>query len=330
MEQRSASTPLSHVGAHVTMHHALHGFQLQVPAVKREMEIGPSRHDPAISFEPLIQCGLTRFGFRGISGAIEPAVPTLSDAQIEQIRQMGKLKSVEFAQLDAALLRRLLAKPHSLQWLSIVGACWTAETLDALAGLPSLTSFRPLVLSTNSFDFLEELTQLRILHLTFDRIQSRHNIVVGVAVCHRLVQLSLSSCKLTSDDLTTILHGMSSLTDLELSHMLELDSLGFLNSAALTKTLTSLAIHAQLRMPVLQLRQLHGLHHLKRLAMASLFDPPLDEYCLSLFRDRVGSSRRWSRLSTFNGHCLTSGTSRLDLCGVRCCRTARFNSPTRR
>jgi hypothetical protein len=186
---------------------------------------------------------------------------------------------------------RLFHAPHQMQldslylYLSFTDA-WGA----AIVHLPTLTNLTVLLSSEHS-DFLRQLPHLRILDLSLcddggvfvdaERVMASLHSLTG------LTDLGLSGnhppC-ITTADLAACLPRMPLLTSLHLSGVVILDSLRFLSSGPLAKSLKKLSLKfMKLRLPLSEQVHVHALSALTSLTLRAVCDSPLDEATLRLY-----------------------------------------------
>ena len=223
----------------------------QLPLIE-ELTVRLPVMDPQISFGPLTALPLLR-RLRFVWARHQDE---LSDAQIDELREMPRLHQVEMA-MTKAQLRRLLRQPHDLQWqqiplpyplddefaalllllpsLTVLGSSPTCSNLEWLRGLPNLTDV-DLVFSQRE-DVADRAAAL------VPGLQHCTNIEV-LALSGSTVLLEFSGCHdLTAAHLAELLPRLPRLRELRLIH-LSIDSLAFLAQPVLA---------SQLRSPLLML-----------------------------------------------------------------------------
>jgi hypothetical protein len=240
-----------------------------------------------------IRCCLTPLSSSPSLRALELKMPSSvfdSDA-VDALRRMPHLRSLTCSS-SPAILTRMLQVPHTmkLDTLILYGP-FTADYGDAIVSLPSLTKIDLSLASTHT-DFLRQLPNLRILRFTShlctvlpdaDRIMSSLHSLVG------LTELSIHGggyCALafTSAHLTTYLPHLPQLTSLHLSGATAVDSLRFLASGPITRSLKELELeNFDPRLPLRELLHVHALSSLTKLIVSCMFDRPLDDHALPLY-----------------------------------------------
>jgi hypothetical protein len=214
-----------------------------------------------------------------------------SSANIDALRAMPHLRSLSFRP-SAACFTRMLQPPHTMKLDTLrIGSPFTAEFGEAIVQLPTLTH---LTFNLNSphTDFFRQLPNLRRLVINVqvtdvppetDRIlQSLHSLT-GLTELRITEDGELPLC-FTSDQLAACLSHMPLLTGLGLQGAMAIDSLRFLSSGPITRSLKELHLaFFHPRLPLSELRHVHELSALTGLRLYSVFDRPLDNYSQSLY-----------------------------------------------
>ena len=212
----------------------------------------------------------------------------LTPEQADDLRAIPNLTHLD-AVVNAAEIRLLLRAPHQLRWTKLTTTRHLdAESAGLLASLPSLTKLSVYV--ERDVAFLNSTPNLRTLGLfNFARgraiaIPSPEHMIAGLGLRSQLTQLSIWDCKLTAAHVGALLSRMPALTQLKL-HKLRLESLSFLSSPPLARTLIDLTLskcrHAQLRAS--ELHHLFSLQQLTDLDIRDCFSERLDSLTLREF-----------------------------------------------
>jgi hypothetical protein len=218
-----------------------------------------------------------------------------ASANIEALRNMPRLRSLAFHPAPAAFIR-MLQPPHSMILESLViFPPFTAECGDAIVHLPNLTKIH-FELSSTHTDFLHSLPNLRSLSFNAqlctvlpdaDRIMHSLHSLVGLTELqiegnvHSELQFPFL---FTSAHLIACLPHMPLLTRLRLTDASGLDSLRFLSTGPVTRSLKELEIcFLNPPLPLRELLHVHALSSLTRLTLMSTFDRPLDDHALPLY-----------------------------------------------
>jgi hypothetical protein len=219
-----------------------------------------------------------------------------SDTVLDALRHMPHLRALTCG-LSPVALTRMLQPPHTMQ-IELFHSAGTAHEVpftdehgEAIVHLPSLTEFH-FHLSSAHTDFLCQLPNLRCLvwdngasavDPDVDRImRSLHSLT-------RLTDLRISEndrfpLDLTAAHLSACLPHMPLLTILSLSNATALDSLRFLSTGPITRSLQTLALyHCSQRLPLRELAHVHALSSLIQLTLVCSFDRPLDEQTKLLY-----------------------------------------------
>lgn len=236
-----------------------------------------------LNFTPLQSLPkLEEFAFAWPGVHAEDRSPT--DEQIEQVRALPHLLRLN-GQPSMPLLCRLLRTPHALKWQSL-GASHqymevNAELGGLLAELPSLTQARVILLPDCDPTFLTHLRNLTHLHLELGRCDSRamsERAALSLQGCKQITQFMLSGCKLNAQQIGALLANFERLNHLTLSDIFELESLQFLSTGTLPRTLTNLSLQ-RCRSPRLhstELAHVHTLQSLTDLEVRYCFAEPMD------------------------------------------------------
>jgi hypothetical protein len=237
-------------------------------------------------------CCLTPLAFAPALHTLTFRLPRIvfdSPAATSALRSMPHLRSLDFFSSSVSLTR-LLQAPHSmnLDTLLVCGS-FTAEHGAAIVHHPSLTYLSFSVCSPHT-DFFYQLPNLRRLtlltaHSTVpldaDRIMhSLHSLVgltrlciIGPAPNHAHFPLHI-----TTDHLAACLLHMPLLTYLSLSGASPVDSLRFLSTGPITRSLKQLELdNFHPCLPLGELLHVHALSSLTKLTLRRVFDRPLDE-----------------------------------------------------
>jgi hypothetical protein len=214
-----------------------------------------------------------------------------SPAAIDALRRMPHLRSLSFDP-SAESFTRMLQSPHAMKLEALrIESPFTAEFGKAIVRLPALTDL-DFPLGSLHTDFLRQMPNLRCLQLLFypdlvvaldtDRIMHSLHSLTG------LTELRIEECnnhlRYTADHLTTCLSHMPWLTGLHLSYPTALDSLRFLSSGPITRSLKTLHLTGfRTRLPLAELLYVHELSSLTELTLYRVFDRALDEYTQSLY-----------------------------------------------
>jgi hypothetical protein len=214
------------------------------------------------------------------------------------LRHMPHLRALKFNPTSTAFTR-LLQPPHTMNIDTLdVQSPFTVEFGTAIVHLPSLTDLTLYLCSAHT-DFLCNLPNLRRLHLFTRTANSPLDAARIVHSLHSLTQMTDLSLdgnghdtaahpfRFTSGQLAECLPHMPQLTKLHLFHPAALDSLRFLSSSAvpLSRSLMELTLcdfHPPL--PLTELRHVDALSSLTNLTLTRVFDRPLDEPTLALYK----------------------------------------------
>jgi hypothetical protein len=215
---------------------------------------------------------------------------------IDALRQMPHLRSLHCTS-SSSILRRLLELPHTMKLeLLAVFHPLTEGCGEAFPHLPSLTNLS-FALGYPNVDFLRQLPDLRSLNLDctrcsrpadMDRMMASFQSLTG------LTELRLygngyverpHTLRFTSARLAACLPHLPLLSSLHMLGTLGVDSLCFLSSGPITRSLTELKLaHFRPRLPLSrELEQIHALSSLSSLQLESVFDRRMDEQTLRLY-----------------------------------------------
>jgi hypothetical protein len=190
-----------------------------------------------------------------------PLPSRLTDAQVDQMRQLVQLHSLRVP-LGESQMARLLALPHRLQQLQVLdpepcqSAHWTEGMAALLVHLPSLTTVNMINVELDHVDFVTQLPALRSVHLGFAQsapLERRMRDVTRILSALRQRGSTLTSLSLrcsaeflpTADDFAALLPHFPVLSNLSLSwHEKEQQfaHLGFLLRGSLPATLKELTL----------------------------------------------------------------------------------------
>ena len=240
--------------------------------------------DPIVNLAPLHE--LSQLQSLGLTTSAQGCVP-LSVAQANDIRAISNLTRLNTL-LRSCDLRSLLRAPHQLQWQTMrVAGPLDPQHAALLVSLP-LTDLT--VNSCEDVTFLSSLPNLRSLKLvTFASslpLLSPGEMVQGVGPCKQLTSLSISNSKLASAHITALLSCMPAVSMLELESMPLLESLSFLSSEPLHRSLASLSLYAcrHKYLCTAELRQLYPLQQLTHLNIDLCFSDPLNSFTKTEFK----------------------------------------------
>ena len=238
--------------------------------------------DSLISFAPL--AALLRLRAFSIDGAADV---DFSDAQVAELRALPRLHTVRIDRLTIGDLRRLLRRPHDLQWQHVALMSRVDEETGALlTQLPSLTRIREFM-GCERFEWMSGLPNLTDVDFWLDASPAAEgraaSLVAGLAHCAAVTRLALAGATdLTAAHFAELLPRLPRLQSLVLTH-LDVDSLGFLSQAPLTSQLSSLVLSGCTELPLSELSHVHSLRGLKLLSLFESFTAPMDAHSLSLF-----------------------------------------------
>jgi hypothetical protein len=170
---------------------------------------------------------------------------------VEALRHMSHLRSLNFDPSPSELARLVQPlPPHQLKLESLpTHGTFTAEHGEAIVHLPTLTVLE-INLSSRHTDFLCHLPNLRRLELTVRKCKEELDSERTMASLHSLAALTELSLigdgrfplRITAAHLAACLPHMPLLATLELSGMTALDSLRFLSSGPITRSLQQLIL----------------------------------------------------------------------------------------
>ena len=225
---------------------------------------------PAISFAPLAAVESLQ--------DLELVASTVSqptDAHVDQLRSLPRLRRMAVDKLSNQSLTRLLRTPHSLAWVEIA----TVDPVDAVASaaLAALSSLQVLTAGQcTDIGFLTQLVQLRSLSLHMQHpwpaAITADAVIDGLSCCTQLVELILTA-PLNCKHLRVLLPRLPLLVVLWLWHMRELESLECFSSGPIGTQLRALKIshcnNAGLHSS--ELKHLTGLKALEELVLGRSF-----------------------------------------------------------
>ena len=200
------------------------------------------------------------------------------DAIIRQLRSMSQLQSLTITDATSDLLEAILAEGHQCKWTSMALTEEPLESAACFAKLPSLTDLR-LRIGCRSLEFLAHLPQLTHLELwmascpadqpapDFEALRSCTQLTT--LVCNRYRPLS-------AVPLGAVVLQMPKLSTLRIIGARALESLAFLASATVVRSLTSLELRGCTRIPAGDAVLLCGLRSLRSLHLERSFAAPLD------------------------------------------------------
>ena len=225
---------------------------------------------------PLVS--LTRLrGLRSLQElSLTESFSPFTQTQADDLRAIPHLTSLD-RWLHTSNLRLLLRVPHQLKWQKLkVLAPLDSELMGLLVSLPSLVELS--VACCEDAALLPLLPNLRNLtFLGFARQQplsSPEQMIQGVGQCAQLTSLCISSSKLTSAHMHALLSCMPALSKLQLANMPWLETLSFLSSEPLQRSLTSLTLVDCLHPALLavKLRHIFALQQLTHLVIRRCFE----------------------------------------------------------
>ena len=241
-----------------------------------ELQLHLSQLSPLVSFAPLRCSALQNLGLLGWT--------TLTQAQADDLRALPHLTSL-FHWLDRPKLQMLLRAPHPLQWQKLrVDGPLDAELTGLLVSLPLLSVL--VVADCENVSFLQSLPNLHTL--AFYKFAHRKPLpspeqtIQGIGQCAQLTSLNMANSPLTSAHMSALLERMPALSKLKLANMTSLESLSFLSSEPLQRSLTSLTLadchHATLL--TVELRHIFALQQLTHLTIRGCFAERLCSFAL--------------------------------------------------
>jgi hypothetical protein len=254
------------------------------------LELRVKLMDPLISFAPLAAMPLLRaFSIDGAADA------DFTDAQVDELRALPRLKSLNMAPISTSALLRLLAQPHDLQWQQIsLPSVLIDDDAALLPQLPSLTTLHISAEYLSNFDFLQGLPNLTSVHCSSIRdgpdAQLADRLVAGLQHCANVTELRLDRCNgLSAVHFAELLPRLPRLQSLKLSS-LHISSLSFLALAPMTSQLSTLWLNHCAQLPVADLRHLHSLRGLRELDIEGSFDEKTGADCDELMALRPPSA----------------------------------------
>lgn len=200
--------------------------------------------------------------------------------QVTALRQMSTLEQLGHNFTDRnGILRLLLQAPTPpLRWTSALVSSGAADLVPQLQSLPSLTG---LDVQVESADVGFLMSFPRLISLTVsapsdDRVLSAASyasLLSTLTRCPQISVLSLQNLPWSSAELGAQLTALPRLSELTLNSMPELTSLSFLNTAALSASLTSLSIFCCVKVPSSEIEHLLPLRPLRLLNVIRLREP---------------------------------------------------------
>ena len=220
-----------------------------------------------VSFAPLVRSAHLR--------ELDIGDRELNPQQLNEIRALPSLASLKCC-LNPDELSLLLRPPHQLRLQKLQIFDVNEKNAQLLASLPSLTDLE--IRHWTTLACLRHVPNLRILALEEELPSSPEAIIAGVDQCKQLTSLSISGSKLTCAHMTALLSCMPALSTLKLVRMPQLESLRFLSSEPLQRSLTSLSLtdcrHAALL--TVELRHVFALQQLTHLRIRYSFAEKLN------------------------------------------------------
>jgi len=274
MEPRDVARMMAAVGR-LTM---LTSFETDLDAIAVDQEF---------SFAPLRHCTqLTALSFY--------LNTDLSLQQADELRAISNLTELDLLLKEDELLC-LLRAPHQLQWTALkTYGHLNSGSIALLAAQPTLTALE--VFSEYTVTFLQSLVNLRCLDLNDFALEEEfpsppaEQLIEGHGPgwCQQqqLTQLNIDTSRLTSAHLSALLSLLPAVSLLSLCNMEEMESLSFLASGSLPRTITSLTLE-HCRHPLLHAEELHHLFCLRQLTSLSVsecFSERLDSFTLAEFK----------------------------------------------
>jgi len=241
----------------------------------------PPEWESAFSFSPLKRLPRLRFLTLTFSGG---AIPRLSDKHIAELRALEQLESFSMA-VDAPLLGRLFAEPHSLRWRELGGLWRLIEDMaQLLPRLPLRTVDARLVMPHADFVMqLPHLTALRIGSANREPVDTER-IFQAVGKCTQLRELKLqdgiggNELHFTSALIGACLVRLPNLQRLVIHGATKLETLSFLAQGSLPQSLTELGLRDfSQRLPLAELHHVHQLRELRLFILRNVFDAPLPQ-----------------------------------------------------
>jgi len=249
----------------------------------------PKRFWEACSLEALAHAPR----LRDLSLSVHSAALTLSDAQVDELRALSQLESLQLERLDASLLSRLLAPPHALRWRSLAFLpAITEAVVPLLLSLPlhTLDAAYP-GLEMLHWDWLAQLPGLTKLTLcsSCEVPLDVDRILQAISGCAQLRSLtlfdSMDGLHFTSAQLSASLPRLPQLQSLTLRGARALTTLDFLVQGNLPRSLTALRLEVFYPgLPLSEVKHVREPRELRSLELAYVFDAPLDEADMLLFQ----------------------------------------------
>ncbi len=213
---------------------------------------------------------------------------------LAQLRSLTQLESLSME--GEYSLSELLAPGHRLRLLELSsGASVTQQDSDALASLPSLTTFSLRDSDFETLDFLRALPLLTSFKFSFDDDFWDFSFLVdadlalsALQTCSQMTRLDLGLqpdvCQLSSEQWGELLPRMPLLQDLRISGATQMTSLSFLTRGPITRTLTSLRLSFfKPRVRLEELVCVHALRSLQSLRLERVFDLAMDPVHAGLY-----------------------------------------------
>ena len=190
----------------------------------------------------------------------------LNPRQVNEIRAFPSLTSLKYTLMQHEL-SLLLRPPHRLQLQKLQTHDVDEERAQLLASLPSLTDLT--INSRTTLAPLQHTPNLRTLMLkhfaSTQPLPEPERMIQGIGQCTQLTSLTIFNSKLTSAHISALLSRMPAVSKLALITMPKLESLQFLSSALLQRSLTSLSLTDCAGLPTLELRHVFALQQLTHL-----------------------------------------------------------------
>ena len=244
----------------------------------RSLALDSSVADFDVSFAPLARLAHLQ--------ELQFIADELSPKQIYELRALPHLTSLEYSLMNEEL-GLMLRPPHQLQWqkLQIFDADEEAPLLTSLSSLTDLTIHRWKKLTV--LQHAATCSNLRALMLAdFQRSTPAlrpKQLIAGVGQCTRLTSLTISNSSLSVAHASALLSCMPAVSELTLCNMDRLESLSFLSSDPLRRSLTSLVLkdcrHAALL--TIELRHIFALQQLTHLTIQRCFAEKLCSFVLN-------------------------------------------------
>jgi hypothetical protein len=212
----------------------------------------------------------------------------LSRGHIDVIRSLGHLTHLDLTggRLSVNELDLVTAEPTTLRIkrLKLSSTDVSAAAGPFLARVLTLTEFRPRSLALRDVSFIRQLVQLENIRLSCTFEVDVGLLISAVAQCTRIRTLSLSHPTMTDGHVCTLLSALPRIRELLLRRMESLTTLSFASVVPhLAVTLESLFLLTCKRVPLVELRHLHGLRGLRRLTLLKSFTSAPDDLTLAGF-----------------------------------------------